>query len=143
MPALTLAGRNAEANGVAGRVSFVRDDAFRWLDESAVSGRRYDMVVLDPPRFARSRRGVAQALKAYQRLNALALRCLEPDGILVTCSCSGRVASDDFLSALGRAAAAQGRPVQILERLGQAPDHPVAATCPESAYLKCFICRVG
>jgi 23S rRNA (cytosine1962-C5)-methyltransferase len=100
------------------------------------------MIVLDPPRFARTRTGVPQALAAYERLNRLALECLEPDGVLVTCSCSGRVTAQDFTAALGRAAASARRHVEVLETRGQASDHPVAATCPESAYLKCLICRV-
>jgi 23S rRNA (cytosine1962-C5)-methyltransferase len=141
-PALSLARENAELNGVGDRTRFVHADAFRWLEGEMEAGRRYGMIVLDPPRFARTRKGVSQALRAYERLNRLALSCLLPEGVLVTCSCSGRVAPEDFTSAVGRAAAATGRQVQIIERLGQAADHPVAATCPESAYLKCLICRV-
>jgi len=141
-PALELARANAERNAVGERVELVRADAFRWLEGEAAADRTYGMIVLDPPRFARTRRGIPQALRAYQSLNALALRCMERDGILVTCSCSGRVSGDDFTRAVGAAAAATGRHVQILERRGQAADHPVAAGCPESAYLKCLICRV-
>jgi 23S rRNA (cytosine1962-C5)-methyltransferase len=142
-PALALAAANAERNGVAARVDTARCDAFAWLEAQARDGRRYGMVVLDPPRFARTSRGVRSALQAYERLNGLALGVLEPDGILVTCSCSGRVSAEAFVGAVGRAAAARGRFVQLLEARGQAPDHPVAATCPESAYLKCLICRVA
>lgn len=141
-PALALARGNARRNGVEDRTRQVRADAFRWLEAEAEAGRRYDMVVLDPPRFARTRKGVRQAIRAYEGLNGLAIRCLEPEGILVTNSCSGRVSPDDFLGAVGTAAAASGRRVQVLERRGQAADHPVSATCPESAYLKCLICRV-
>jgi len=141
-PALALAEHNAARNGVAERTRFVRGDAFGWLEAQARAGMRYGMVILDPPRFARTSRGVRSALRAYERLNGLALRVLEPDGILVTCSCSGRVSAEDFLAAVGRAAAAESRTVQVLERAGQAPDHPVSATCPESAYLKCLVCRV-
>jgi len=141
-PALDLAVRNAARNGVTERTRFVRSDAFGWLEAEARAGRRYGMVILDPPRFARTSRGVRSALRAYERLNGLALRVLEPDGILVTCSCSGRVCPEDFLAAVGRAAAAESRTVQILERAGQAADHPISATCPESAYLKCLVCRV-
>jgi 23S rRNA (cytosine1962-C5)-methyltransferase len=141
-PALELARSNAEANAVGERIELVRADAFRWLEAEAAAGRRYGMIVLDPPRFARTRRGVRQALRAYSALNALALRCTESDGILVTCSCSGRVTAEDFAAALASAAASEGRQVQILERRGQAADHPVATSCPESAYLKCLICRV-
>ncbi|MHC4925458.1 MAG: class I SAM-dependent rRNA methyltransferase, partial [Planctomycetota bacterium] len=114
--ALSLATGNARRNGVADQCSFVRSDAFAWLEAEATAGRRYGMIVLDPPRFARSRKGAPQAVRAYERLNALALRCLEADGILVTCSCSGRVSPDDFLAAVGRAAAAEGRRVQLLHR---------------------------
>lgn len=141
--ALALAGANAARNGVAESVSFVRSDAFRWLEGEAAEGRRYGMVILDPPRFARTRKGVRQALQAYQRLNRLALECLEADGILVTCSCSGRVTADEFAGSVARAGAAAGRRVRILESRGQAPDHPVAASCPESAYLKCLVCHVA
>jgi 23S rRNA (cytosine1962-C5)-methyltransferase len=70
------------------------------------------------------------------------MACLEPDGILVTCSCSGRVSMEEFSGAVGRASARVGRAVQILERRGQAADHPVSATCLESAYLKCLVARV-
>ena len=140
--ALSLARHNAEMNGLSDRSTFVREDAFVWLEGEADAGRRYGMVILDPPRFARSRKGVRQALRAYERLNTLALRCLEPCGILVTCSCSGRVTASDFAGAVGRGAIAAQRTVRFLERHGQAPDHPVSATCPESAYLKCLICHV-
>jgi 23S rRNA (cytosine1962-C5)-methyltransferase len=140
--ALALATDNAHSNGVADRHHAVRSDAFKWLTEQVEAGLRFGMIVLDPPRFARSRRGVPEALKAYRRLNGLALQCLEPGGILVTCSCSGRVSADEFLGAVGRAASDAGRHVRVLERLGQAPDHPVSATCPETAYLKCLLCHV-
>ncbi len=142
-PSLVLAAANAARNGVADRCSFERGDAFKWMEAQAAQGRRYGMVVLDPPRFARSRKGVPEALRAYERLNRLALSILDDDGILVTCSCSGRVSAEDFAGAVGRAAGASRRSVQILESRGQAPDHPVLATCLESAYLKCLICRVG
>jgi 23S rRNA (cytosine1962-C5)-methyltransferase len=141
--ALELARRNADRNGVAGRIDLVRADAFGWLEAEGAAGRRYGMIVLDPPRFARTRRGVPQAIRAYERLNALALRCLEADGVLVTCSCSGRVTMGDFARAVAAAAVAAGRRVQVLERGGQAADHPVATTCPESEYLKCLVCRVA
>jgi len=137
--ALELATSNAERNGVGARLEAVRANAFDWLTEQADQGRAFDMIVLDPPRFARSRRGVPAALKAYQRLNGLALGCLAPDGVLVTFSCSGRVAEPDFREAVARAATDAERPLRIVERLAQAPDHPVAAACPESAYLKGLI----
>jgi 23S rRNA (cytosine1962-C5)-methyltransferase len=139
-PALELASANAERNGVGAGLETVRANAFEWLAAQADEGRRYDMIVLDPPRFARSRRGLPSALEGYRRLNALALACLAEGGVLVTFSCSGRVSEADFQTAVARAAAQAGRPLRILERLAQAPDHPVSAACPETAYLKGFVC---
>jgi 23S rRNA (cytosine1962-C5)-methyltransferase len=137
--ALELAAANADRNAVGDRLSTRKSDAFAWLAGEAEEGRTYDVVVLDPPRFARSRRGVPAAVRAYQRLNAAALRCLSPRGMLVTFSCSGRVSEGDFQGAIGRASAETGRPLRMLERLAQAPDHPVSVACPESAYLKGFV----
>ena len=99
-------------------------------------------MVLDPPKFARSRGTVDEALRAYHRLNRLGVELLEPGGILVTCSCSGHVAREDFLLMLSGVAQQTRRDMQVLEQRGAAPDHPVAATCLETEYLKCFICRV-
>jgi len=141
-PALELAGVNAASNGLADRVRFERSDAVRWLEGEAAARRSYDLIVLDPPRFARSRKGLPSALKGYARLNEAALQCLEPGGILMTCSCSGRVSREDFQGVLGGVAAKTGRRIQILETGGQAPDHPVSASCPESAYLKAVLTRV-
>ena len=99
--------------------------------------------MLDPPKFARSRAAVNDALMAYHRINRLAVNLLEPGGILVTCSCSGHVLREDFLHMLAGVAQRSNREIQVLEQRGAAPDHPVSATCLESEYLKCFICRVG
>ncbi len=142
-PALELARRNLAANGLDdGRADLVRSDVFRWLEGAAAAGERYEMIVLDPPRFARSGRGVGQALKGYAGLNELAVRCLAPGGILVTCSCTGRVTRDAFVSVLGAVEARTGRRIRVLESRGQPPDHPVSPTCPETEYLKCLICSV-
>jgi len=138
--ALELARANAALNGVDGRVTTVRSNAFDWLEGEADAGRYYGMVIVDPPRFARTRRGIPSALQAYERLNRLAVACLEPGGVLLTFSCSGRVPDADFVSAVCRGAASTGRDVRILERLTQSPDHPVSVTCPESAYLKGLVC---
>jgi 23S rRNA (cytosine1962-C5)-methyltransferase len=141
-PALELATKNAELNAVAERVQVARADAFTWLGEQADAGRRYDMVIVDPPRFARSRKGLKSALQGYQRLNRLAIGCVSEGGVLATFSCSGRVSADEFQEAVSRAAGEAGRSVRILERLGQAPDHPVSTRCPQTAYLKGFLCAV-
>jgi 23S rRNA (cytosine1962-C5)-methyltransferase len=136
---LELARENARLNGVEDRVRWEKSDAFRWLEGEADAGRRYDLVVLDPPRFARSKRGVAGALRGYARLNEGALRILEPGGILVTCSCTGRVGRDEFLQVLAGVSERTGRRLRLLESRGQPPDHPVDPSCLETAYLKCLI----
>jgi len=140
--AVALARANAELNGVT-NVRFEQGDGFQALDEFLSAGRRFEGVVLDPPKFTRSRQSVDDALRAYHRLNRVAVDLLEPGGILVTCSCSGSVSREDFLQMLAVVAQKCGRDIQVLEQRGASPDHPVSATCPESEYLKCFICRVG
>lgn len=140
--ALELATRNAHLNGVAERVDVAKADAFNWLEAQKEAGRAFDLIVVDPPRFARSRRGIEAALQGYQRLNRLALGCVSEGGLLATFSCSGRVSADEFQEAVRRGAEDAGRRVRILERLAQAPDHPVSTTCPQTAYLKGFLCAV-
>lgn len=139
--AIALARANAELNGVA-NVRFASGDGFEVLESLARAGERFGAVVLDPPKFARSRAAAHEALRAYHWLNRLAIEVLEPGGFLVTCSCSGHVTREDFRDMLFGVAQQTGRDLQILEQRGASPDHPVSATCPESEYLKCFICRV-
>jgi 23S rRNA (cytosine1962-C5)-methyltransferase len=139
-PALELARANAERNDVGARLEYEWANAFEWLAAQGEAGRSFGMIVLDPPRFARTRRGVPEALKAYQRLNGLAFACLAEGGVLVSFSCSGRVTEADFQEAVARAAGAVGRRARIVERLAQGPDHPVSTACPESAYLKGLVC---
>jgi 23S rRNA (cytosine1962-C5)-methyltransferase len=140
--AIALAKANAELNEVA-NVRFECADAFRSLESLAASGKRFGGVVLDPPKFARRRQAVEEALRAYHKLNLLALDVLDPGGVLVTCSCSGHVSREDFLHTLAGVAQRSGREIQVLEQRGAACDHPTSATCLESEYLKCFICRVS
>jgi len=139
--ALALAQANAELNGIA-NVRFEQDDGFRALASLHAAGHRFDAAVLDPPKFTKSRRTAGAALQAYHRINRLAVELLQPDGILVTCSCSGAVSREDFLRMLTGVAQKTGRDIQVLEQRGASPDHPIRPTCPESEYLKCFICRV-
>jgi 23S rRNA (cytosine1962-C5)-methyltransferase len=140
-PALALARANAERNELA-NVSFVHEDVFRQLDALVEAGECFGLVVLDPPKFARARHAVEEALRGYRRLQTQALRLLEPDGILVVCCCSGLIDMAMLEELLAQLAVEERREIQILERRGQAADHPVAATCLESGYLKCLICRV-
>jgi 23S rRNA (cytosine1962-C5)-methyltransferase len=139
--AVAQARFNAAANDLA-NVRFDVGDGFQTLDALAGDEARFDVVILDPPKFARSKSGVNQALMAYHRLNRSAIGLLPPGGILVTCSCSGGVTHEDFQFMLSGVAQKSGREIQILEERGASPDHPISATCLETAYLKCFVCRV-
>jgi len=139
--AVAQARANAELNGLA-NVKFDVGDGFQSLDAMLGEGREFDAVILDPPKFARNRSGANQALMAYHRLNRSAIGLLPPGGILVTCSCSGSVTREDFLLMLSGVAQKSGREIQILEQRGASADHPVSATCLETEYLKCFVCRV-
>ena len=140
--AAALAKANADLNGAAS-VAVETADAFEKLDSLAAAGERFDMVILDPPKFARSRASVDDALRAYHRINRMAVGLLEPGGMLVTCSCSGSVSRDDFLEMLSGVAQRSARSIQLLEIRGAAPDHPVNASCLEGEYLKCVIARVA
>ena len=140
--AAALARANADLNGAA-NVAVEAMDAFEKLDSLAAAGERFGMIVLDPPKFARSRATVDDALRAYHRINRVAVGLLEPGGILVTCSCSGSVTRDDFHQMLSGVAQRSGRSIQILESRGAAADHPVNASCLEGEYLTCVIARVA
>ncbi len=139
--ATALVEANAALNGVA-NVAAETADAFEKLDALAAAGETFGMVVLDPPKFARSRASLDDALRAYHRINRVACDLLEPGGILVTCSCSGSVSREDFLQMLAGVAQRAGRTLQLLEVRGAAADHPVTASCLEGEYLKCVIARV-
>jgi 23S rRNA (cytosine1962-C5)-methyltransferase len=140
-PAIERARELAAINGVD-RANFEVGDVFQSLDRLRAVGQRFGVVICDPPKYARQAKDVEHALKGYLRLNLAALEVLSPDGILVTCSCSGLVGRELFADLLGQVAEQSRRPIQILEQRGQARDHPVSASCLESEYLKCMICRV-
>lgn len=140
--AVTLARANAQLNGLPNS-QFETGDCFDAMAEMGQKREKFGGIVLDPPKFARGKRGVDAALRAYHKLNQSAVELLEPGGILVTCSCSGGVTSEDFQSMLLGVAMKTKRDIQILERRGASPDHPVTVTCAENEYLKCFICRVA
>ena len=113
------------------------------LAAMAEAGERYDAVILDPPAFIKRRKELPQGQAAYRKLNQLAMRVLEPDGLLVTCSCSYHLGPEDLLAAVQGAARHVDRFVQVLHAGGQSPDHPVHPAIPESRYLKALFCRVS
>ena len=139
--ALDLAAANARRN----RVKLVthKGDAFDVLEEFAKQGARFDVVIIDPPAFAKRKKDLPKALAAYKRLNQLAIQVLAGEGILVSCSCSFHVSAEELQDAIAKAARGAGKHVQILEMGGQAPDHPVHPAIPETRYLKAYFCRIN
>jgi 23S rRNA (cytosine1962-C5)-methyltransferase len=140
--ALALSERIAQRNGVEGRVEHVRADAFDALRRFRDEGRTFDVVVVDPPKFAHSAGQVDRAARAYKDLNRVALQLVRPGGWLAAFSCSGAITSDLFQKIVFSASVEARRDAQIVRRLTQAPDHPVLLSFPESDYLKGVLCRV-
>jgi 23S rRNA (cytosine1962-C5)-methyltransferase len=147
--AIRLARENANLNQL--RVQLVHADAFAYMRDMIAVGRRYGVVVLDPPKLIRSRRELEEGRRKHFDLNRLAMQLVQPGGLLLTCSCSGLLAGDDFLDLLvasarqavpessssgGATGAVRGRRIQILAQTGAATDHPVSPLCPETEYLK-------
>lgn len=138
--ALELAQRNGQANAL--KIRTRKADAFDALEELAREGARFDVVIVDPPAFAKRRKDLPKAQGAYKRLNQLALQVLAPDGILVSCSCSYHLSAEELRDAIAKAARGAAKHVQLVEMGGQAPDHPVHPAIPETRYLKAYFCRV-
>ncbi len=137
-PALATAERNAAANGFA-NIQWRQADVFEFL--SGVN-RRYSMIVLDPPAFAKSRRQLDDAARGYKEINLRALRLLDTGSVLVTCSCSHHVSEAMLLEIVAEAALDAGKTLRVIERRTQAADHPILLTVPETLYLKCLILEV-
>jgi 23S rRNA (cytosine1962-C5)-methyltransferase len=139
--ALELAAANAERNGV--KLDTLHGDAFDVLEDLAKKRARYDLVIIDPPAFAKRKKDLPKALAAYKRLNQLAMQVLVDDGILVSCACSYHVSPEELQDAIGKAARSAQKHLQILQTGGQAADHPVHPAIPETRYLKAYFCRVN
>ena len=139
--ALRRARGNAERSGLA-NIEWREADVFELLPALGREGQRFDVVVLDPPAFASNRASEERARRAYKEINLRAMKLLVPGGVLVSCSCSGRVTPAVFDDILAEAARDVHRSLQILERRGAGPDHPVLAGVPETEYLKCRILAV-
>jgi 23S rRNA (cytosine1962-C5)-methyltransferase len=140
-PALDLAKHNLSLNNLPPG-ELINADAFTQLREYRDQGETFDLIVIDPPKFAHSESQIKKASRAYKDINWLALRLLNPGGHLITFSCSGLVSEELFQKILFGAALDAKRDVQIVQRLGQASDHPILLSFPEAAYLKGFVCRV-
>ncbi len=135
---LEIARRNAAANGIE-NIEFREADVFDLLAKYAGEKRRFSMVVLDPPAFAKSRKALAGAVRGYREINRRALQLLEPGGVLVTCSCSHHLSEAELLETVAGASLDVGRKLRVLERRTQSLDHPILLTVPETLYLKCLI----
>ena len=141
--ALHLAKRNMALNGLhVADDEYVEADVFQALRRYRDEGRTFDLVILDPPKFAFSQAQVQSATRGYKDINLIAMQILRPGGILATFSCSGLVSPDLFQKVIFGASVDAGRDAQIVEHLSQASDHPILLSFPESEYLKGLICRV-
>ena len=140
--ALALARNHAVLNKVADRCVYRSADAFKEMRKLERAGRRYDLVLLDPPAFARSKQTVPRALAGYKDVNLLGMRLTKPEGFLVTSSCSHHVTEQELWTGIRLAARDAKRQVRLLEQRGQARDHPILATMPETRYLKYFLLQI-
>lgn len=142
-PAIAIARRNHELNPSSATIEFVTADAFDQLRKRRAEGMSYDLAVVDPPAFAKTKGEVDRAARGYKDINLQAFNLVAPGGTLVTFSCSGHVSLDLFQKIVFSAAADARRDASIVRRLGAGEDHPVSIYCPEGEYLKGFVLRVG
>jgi 23S rRNA (cytosine1962-C5)-methyltransferase len=140
--ALKTLAFNAALNGVRGKISLVEGDLFESLRRMERQKERFDLVILDPPAFAKSRSALEGALRGYREINVRAMKMLEPGGVLASCSCSHALEEDRFKRMIAEAACDAGRSVHQLDFRTQSPDHPVRAGYGESYYLKCGFYRM-
>jgi 23S rRNA (cytosine1962-C5)-methyltransferase len=139
--AVAAGQRNAQLNEIA-NVNFLEANVFDVLRELEAAGDHFDVIVLDPPAFAKNRASLKAAIRGYKEINLRALKLLNPGGVLITCTCSYHVSEELFIEILAQAAIDAHRRVQIVEKRIQASDHPVLVGVPETYYLKCVIARV-
>jgi 23S rRNA (cytosine1962-C5)-methyltransferase len=131
-----LAGQNAEINEVDDRCTIVATEATKFLEHLVAQGERFDIVCIDPPAFAKSKKTAGPALRGYTRMNALAMTLVKPGGLLFTSSCSYHVHEDRFIEAVAKGADLADKRLRLLRRGEQAADHPVLPAVPETRYLK-------
>lgn len=134
--ALNRAQQNAELNGIADQVQWLQENAFDLLPRLVQQRKRFDVIILDPPAFTKSRSGLASATKGYREINLRAFQLLQPGGFLLTFSCSHFLDEALFAQTVAAAAADAGRPIRQVQVLHQAKDHPICWHIPETFYLK-------
>lgn len=141
--ALDIARQNVELNGLdLDRADFIREDVFQLLRTYRNEGKKFDLIIMDPPKFVENKSQLSGACRGYKDINLLALSLLNPGGVLLSFSCSGLMPTDLFQKILADAAVDAGRDIQFIEQYRQAADHPVIASYPEGLYLKGFACRI-
>ena len=140
--AVKQATRNAELNGLGEKVKFICEDVFELLPELEEKGEKFDVVILDPPAFTKSRSSVKNAVKGYREINLRAMRLVKDGGFLATCSCSHFMTYELFTQTIGQAAKNVHKRLRQVEYRTQAPDHPILWSADESYYLKFYIFQV-
>ncbi|MBI1804762.1 MAG: class I SAM-dependent rRNA methyltransferase [Ignavibacteria bacterium] len=135
-PTVERASQNAAANHLDAKTHFIARDAFLFLKEAVEKKERYDLVILDPPSFAKNKKTVLKAIRGYKEIHQYAFQLLSAGGILATASCSHHIFEETFLEIIAASARLSGRTVNLLEWHGAAPDHPVLPAMPETRYLK-------
>ena len=142
LSALAQTRKNAELNSVTGVIDTLQKEGFDALKQLEAAGERFDLVILDPPAFIKRRKDLAQGIKAYRRLNELAMRLLVPGGLLLSCSCSYHLSREELLGQMTGAAHRSGLDLQLLGYGQQSADHPPHPAIPETAYLKAIAARM-
>lgn len=140
--AVNLASQNADLNGLGERCQFKVANAFDFLRDQETRKANFDLIILDPPAFTKSKQTLDRAVRGYKEINLRALKMLPPGGILMTCSCSHHMNPDLFWEIINSAAVDAKRQIRLLERRTQGMDHPILVGVPETEYLKCFIYEV-
>lgn len=140
--AIKLAEENARLNYQENLCSFRQADAFELLRELGQQQEKFGLITLDPPAFVKSKKKLPEAVRGYLTINRRAMEIVEPGGYLISCTCSYHMQRDLFLDMLRQAASQAGRAVRLLEMRGQAYDHPVLLSCPETDYLKCAVLQI-
>ncbi len=142
-PAIARAATNAGINSLSHRANFLSADAFVFLAEATGRKERYDLIILDPPSFAKSKKTVRKGIRGYEELHRYALQLLNPGGFLATASCSHHIFEEKFLEIINDSARFTGRTIRLLEWHGASPDHPTLPSMPETRYLKFGVFQAG
>ena len=140
--AVEMVNHNIKLNNAQSEMTAVCADVFDLLKQYEANGEKFDVIILDPPAFTKSAKMIEKAYGGYKEINLRAMRLLTPGGILITCSCSYFMETKMFCDVIMHAAMDSHKKIQILEKRGAGPDHPVLSGYPKSEYLKCVVCRV-